>query len=317
MPTGLGDDTIAQFNTLVLLHTDVARIPPTDAYVCYSQDQVFGPLGMLGPTLAGVRDMLGARLETEAGTWSYPSGPNVTAFYANLGDPSNGDSRASLPLADVTPAVGAHPLVLSGVLDAVAEQVLLAPEFRGDDPSAPDVVTGPSVAGVFAAVATVGQTLTLVTSPDDLDMIPLDPLARSRLEADLAAGQIVVIPVKPVDLGGSPVLGWWIVDPATGRTRDELQSGLAGASTSVRTRSGVLFGNSPGYTFLVRAIMWVAANARWFACLGLAAGAAFVFTGAMIGLADTAAAGGSLAKMALAGALAGGAIAGATIGCIG
>jgi hypothetical protein len=204
--------------------------------------------------------------------------------------------------------------VLSGVLDAVAEQMLLAPEFRGDDVNDPDFITGHSVAGVFAAAASAGQAVTLVTSPDDLAMIALDPLARSRLEAELATGWIVVIPAEPVDLGGAPVLGWWLVDPATGHTRDELQSGLAGASTSVRTRPGLLFGNSPGYTFLMRAIAFLNENAHIFACLGLASAGSFVFTGSMLRLADSAAAG-NLGGAAAA-AIVGGAMPGAVaVGC--
>ena len=75
----------------------------------------------------------------------------------------------------------------------------------------------------------------------------------------------------------SPVFGWWIVDPVTGRTRDELHNGLAGAGTTVRIRPGVQFGNMPGYTFLQRAIMWIVAKGKVFLCIGI-----LVFWGAFI-----------------------------------
>ena len=326
MPTDIGDDTLEQFNELTIIHTDVARIPPTDALVRYSQDQVFGPVGMLGSTLAGLRDMLGIRLESDAGVWSYPSAPNLTVFHVSAPDAGGSATiladllhrdRMSLPFTDVSPATTMHPLVLSGVLDAVAEQLLLAPEFRGDDPVDPDFAIGHSVAGLFDEAATVGRPIRLVTTAADLDAIEADPISRGYLTAAVTSGQVIVVPVAPVDLDGTPVLGWWMIDPATGRTRDQLDNGMSGASLGFPGRVAMSRSVAAGeYTFLQRAIMWVAANARWFACLGLAAGAAFVFTGAMIRLADTAAAGGSLARMAAAGAFGAGGIAGATIGCI-
>jgi len=329
VPTEIGDDTLEQFSVLTVIHTDVARIPPTNAFVRFGRDGVFGALGVLGPALAGFRDMLGIAVETEAGFWSYPSAPNLTAFHASGADPATGEGQAriqadllhrqrtSLPLAGAAPTSSVHPLVLSGVLDAVAEQMLLAPETRGQTADASAFATGPSVFGIFAQVADGGPEVRVVTSSADLDGIEADPQSRGYLSAALAAGQIVLVPVAPVDLGGEPVLGWWIVDPATGRTRDQLQNGMAGATTGFPGRASMNLAAAEEYSFLVRAIMWVAANARWFACLGLAAGAAFVFTGAMLRLADAAAAGAGLGQLAAYGGFGGGAVAGATIGCIG
>jgi hypothetical protein len=328
VPTALGADTVEQFNTLIVIHTDVARIPPTDAFVRYGQDEIFGPVGLLGPALAGYRDLLGVRLEAEAGTWSYPSAPNVTVFSAKPGDDASGDGRAtltadllyrqrtSLPLSGVTPATAVHPLVLSGVLDAVAEQVLLAPEARGADLASSSIGTGPSVAGIFAAAIADGQTPRLVTTPGDLAGIPLDPVARSRIEGELTTGRVVIIPVEAVDIGGIPSLGWWIVDPATGQTRDELQGGLAGASTSVRTGRAVAYGNSPGWTFLLRAVAFFERNAALFACIGGASAASFMFTGSLILLADAASGVGSMAAASAAVVVGGGgSIAGWALAC--
>jgi hypothetical protein len=277
VPTDIGDDTVDAFNVVTIIHTDVARISPTAAFVRYSQDELFGSLGVLGPALAGFRDILGATLEAEAGYWSYPSAPNVTVFHAGAPD---GDSlatiradllhrvRTSLPLIDVTPAAGVHPLVLSGVLDAVAEQLSLAPETRGETGETPSVDAGPAIATVFAEAAAAGVQVRVVSRVDDLAAIVADPLSRRWMETALASGQVVVVPEMAVELGGTPVLGWWIVDPVTGRTRDQLSTGMAGAATAFRIRPEELFDTAPGWTFLLRAIAWVKENARHFVCLG-------------------------------------------------
>lgn len=287
VPTDIGDDTIEQFNVLTVIHTDVARIPPTDAFVRYGQDGVFGPLGMLGPALAGFRDALGADIETDAGYWSYPSAPNITVFHVTSGDPARPDAparievdllhrqRTSVALTDVTPAANVHPLVLSGVLDAVAEQMLLAPETRGESPDSPGLDTGPTIATVFAAAAETGIPLRLVTSPADLGAIELDPASAGYLTAALDAGLVAIVPETPVQVGDTRVIGWWTVDPLTGRTRDLLQNGMASASASWEPAQAVAYGNAPGYSFLVRAVMWVAARSRAFICLGI--GVAFGF----------------------------------------
>jgi len=280
VPTGIGDDTLDQFNTLTLIHTDVARMPSTDDAVRYSTDEVFGALGMLGPSLANLRDALGPRIETTAGAWSYPSAPNITVFQMTA--PDSGGSltlaadllyrdRTSLPLANTTPGSDIHPLVLSGVLDAVAEHLLLAPETRGDTAGSPGFTTGPSVAGLFATAAQSGIRVRLLATTSDLAGLTFDAMTQARLAAILERGDVIVIPEAPVEIGGSPVLGWWIVDPATGRTRDELEDGTAGASTTGRSAPAVLFGNAPGYTFLDRAIAWFVAHRKAFTCLGVLA----------------------------------------------
>ena len=296
VPTGIGDDTLEQFNVVTVIHTAVGRIPPTDAFVRFGRDEVFGALGILGPALAGFRDMLGASVETNAGYWSYPSAPNVAVFHVTGGNPDTGETqstvradllyrhRASLPLADVAAAPAVHPLVLSGVLDAVAEHMLLAPETRGDPANTPGLETGPTVAGIFAAAAETGTAVRLITASADLAAVAADPASAGYLSTALDAGLVVVVPEAPVDIGGVPTLGWWIVDPATGRTRDQLQIGMASASAGWDAARVVAGGNLPGYSFLTRAIAWVVANSRALACFGAAVAFGLIASTTILGV---------------------------------
>ncbi len=296
VPTGLGDDTLEQFNSLTVIHTDVARIAPAYAFARFRADDIFGALGMLGPALAGFRDILGVREEAAIGYWSYPSAPNITVFHAA---PPSAESdgakasltadlvyrrRTSLPLMDVAPSATVHPLVLSGVLDAVAEQMLLAPETRGESPETPSYATGPSISGIFEVAVTSGLDVTVLTSVADLGEIEADAASRSYLTTALNAGLYVVVPEQPVERDGEPVLGWWIVDPVTGRTRDQLHNGMSNVSTVLSAPRLAAIQPLGEHSFVTRAIAWFVANSRAFLCVGLGVSFAFGFANSAIRL---------------------------------
>jgi len=239
VPTGLGDDTLEQFNSLTVIHTDVARIAPAYAFARFRADDIFGALGTLGPALAGFRDLLGVREEAAIGYWSYPSAPNITVFHAAPPSAESDGAKASLtadlvhrrrrslPLMNVAPSTTVHPLVLSGVLDAVAEQMLLAPETRGESPEVSSYATGPSISAIFEDAVASGVDVKVLTSATDLDEVEADAASQGYMTAALDAGLYVVVPEQPVERDGEPVLGWWIVDPVTGRTRDQLHNGMS------------------------------------------------------------------------------------------
>jgi hypothetical protein len=221
-------------------------------------------------------------------------------------------ARTSLPLDDVRPGSTVHPLVLSGVLDAVAEHMLLVPELRGEESGA-TLATGPSVIAVFTAAAAAGQAIRVLTDAEDLDLLIADPWSRSSLEAALATGHIIVVPEAPVEIDGETVLGWWIIDPATGRTRDQLSNGMAGAATDVRGRPVMVLVDELEYTFLQRAVAWLAAHAKVFACLGYQAFILYLMSVAFQRAKDAAAAGNAEAALVhlLAGTVGGTGFAGA------
>jgi hypothetical protein len=84
-------------------------------------------------------------------------------------------------------------------------------------------------------------------------------------------GAIVIVPEQPVDLNGTPVSGWWVIDPLTGRTWDQLQNGKGSASTTipVSRRSAVAQDTLAWYA---RWAQYMAENVEFFACLGLTLG---------------------------------------------
>lgn len=324
VPTGLGDDTLEQFNVLTIIHTDVARMSPTTAFAKFGADDVFGALGMLGPTLAGFRDTLGIQEEAAIGSWSYPSAPNITVFHVATATSESDDAKArltadlvhrrrtSLPLSDVAPSATVHPLVLSGVLDAVAEQMLLAPETRGESPETSSYATGPSIGGIFEAAVQSGLEVRVLTSAADLGEVEADAASQGYITAALNAGLYVVVPEQPVEGNGEPVLGWWIVDPATGRTRDQIQNGMSNASTALSGRRLAAIQAIGEHSFVTRAIAWFVANSRAFLCVGLGVAFAFGFANSAIRLGN----GSDDVGAVISGGLGGAAAGGAAIACL-
>ncbi len=231
---GIAADMPDSSDTLTLLHVEVARTPLESAVMRAAVDDTFGPLGTLGPSLSALRDTLGMEVEARSGTWSYPDAPNVTAFTiaSGMGQPGGIASdllyrhRRVLPLAGNVTEAAAHPEVLSGVLDAVAEQVLLS----GGLPDHDGVTAGPAVGGLFTAAAEAGIPIRAIVDADGMAALDLDAESRQRIAAALDAGLIVVTPETPIELDGNPARGWWTIDPTTGQTRDQIQDGRAGAS---------------------------------------------------------------------------------------
>jgi hypothetical protein len=58
----------------------------------------------------------------------------------------------------------------------------------------------------------------------------------------LAAGWIVIVPERSVELDGVARSGWWLIDPATGWTRDELDTGKGSASFRFVDSTGMRYG---------------------------------------------------------------------------
>jgi hypothetical protein len=47
----------------------------------------------------------------------------------------------------------------------------------------------------------------------------------------LSAGWVAIAPRTPVHLGGAERVGWWLVDPASGRTTDQMDDGRGVSAT--------------------------------------------------------------------------------------
>jgi hypothetical protein len=266
-------DTIVQFNRFIALSVDVARIPGGYALAHSLADPTMGSIHLFGPSLATNRDNLGIRHEADAGYWSYPSGPNVTAFAFAVEKKDPGRSSISVDILHRqrtshrfgnTPAdTSIHPLVLSGVLDAVAEHMLLLSGTYPGDTSG----SSPVSAGVVfeQAAAHEIEVATVITSAD-LDALDLPDSARVQIQESLAAGSIVIIPRQPVEVANQPLMAWWVVDPDTGRTLDRMGNGTGGASARFTTPANIAYASD--MPFYARWIEWITANAKLIGCIG-------------------------------------------------
>ncbi len=177
-----------------------------------------------------VRDAIDAQVALDAGARTFDDGPNIVS----LSVIPNGDSEASkadvgldiwirshgvLPLTGSTLSAAQSRLV-AGVTDHVAEQFAVG--SLADTSGAPKATIG--VSDVFAAAASQGIP-TVVLNGTAPQTLPYDAPATSLIKDALAAGDVVVVPAKPVTVGGSPRIGWWTVDPSTGDTTDVMDTG--------------------------------------------------------------------------------------------
>ncbi len=250
VPDDLFEDLIAGFDGLTVLHVDIARIPGMYAIARTLEGDPFGEIGVLGPSLGFLRDGMGVAEEGAFGYWSYPSVPNVTAITVTPAAPGAEDERirlaadlihrhrTTLPLSDVNQIADVHPQVLSGILDTVAERVLLAPETRslGDPAAAGSIAEAPSIGAVFMQADEEDVGIRVLQSAADLMQVSIGPSSGILMTRSLDSGAILVAPAQPVELDGAELYGWWVVDPATGHTFDQFPDGRGSASTLIPGR---------------------------------------------------------------------------------
>lgn len=237
--TGL--QVIAELSSLTLLAFESSIVPGSVVVANASAIENFGALYLIGPSFASYRHALGTALEQPNGSRSFVSSPNLVAFSIGRDDPSVADGPVSMTM-DILhrqPTViatgepkseGVHPLVRAGVLDQVAEQVLLDPVLRGA--SEPDM-SALSVGTVFAEAAKNGVPFAVVTDAASLGRVTVSAEAVIRVTKALEKGLVVIVPEQPVEIAGKAVSAWWLVNPTTGRTRDETEQGRGFASGGV------------------------------------------------------------------------------------
>lgn len=197
------------------------------------------------------RDRLQVEVASVHGSRWYHDEPNLTAAILEPAEADAGqfNLRVSLdllhqgygvlPIAGATPT--AHPRVLAGVLAHVAERT--GAEAGAElTPEAP-VPVG-SVGQVFEEAARAGIAIrTLTPQTADLSSLAVSDAAKARIGEALAAGYLVVVPERAVALGGIKQVGWWQVDPKTGRTFDLMENGR-GADLGEET---VILVNGPAW----------------------------------------------------------------------
>jgi len=85
---------------------------------------------------------------------------------------------------------------------------------------------------IFAAAKANGIQVVTLAPTDDLaataSLGAVDGVTQ-LIQADLDAGRTVVVPERQVEIEGTPRIGWWTIDPATGQIIDRMDTGGSAA----------------------------------------------------------------------------------------
>jgi hypothetical protein len=270
-----GKATVAELAGLTVVSVDLARLPSLYAARDTRSADLLGDLHLFGASLGALRTAIGFPREAEGGYQSYPAAPCLSALEVRLIDAADAAAgvevaadllhqrRALAPLAGTSP--GGSPHVLAGVLDQVAEQVLIEPLAGADAGN----VVAPTVGMVFAEAARAGVEIVAVTDPAALDSLGHGADAVARMRAAVEAGLAVVVPAAPVSIGGREVAGWWLVDPVSGRVRDEMDNGRGYAGARLALAA------APDYAALLNNVRrWAGPYTALGRCLAIVVAAA-------------------------------------------
>jgi hypothetical protein len=182
------------------------------------------------------RDAMSAMLTPARGVRTFLDAPNVAAWRYTLDGTTASNLVATLGLDLLHRSYGqlavagaqpqAPPGVIAGVMSHVAERIAggagLPPDaLPAGIPDAPLI----SVGAIFEEAAAQGIDIVVLRGSEPPDDLSLGPEAAARLRAALADGWVAILPERPVTLDGRERLGWWLVEPATGRTIDQLADG--------------------------------------------------------------------------------------------
>jgi hypothetical protein len=183
------------------------------------------------------RDVVSQSRAPATGFRAYRDEPNVTAFVmaktATAGAVTETATfdilhrgSAVRPLAGGSGPAGAHPLLTEGILAHVIERAMV--EVSAVMPAELALPAGSStgVGRVFEEAARQGIAA-VVLRPGEADpaRLAIGEGARALIAAALEAGLVVIVPERPVALGGEERIGWWLVDSATGATEDQMDDG--------------------------------------------------------------------------------------------
>jgi hypothetical protein len=185
--------------------------PPADAKAAASL------LGSVKPICAPLYFLAAARHAWSSnGSRIYIDRPDVFTFH-QLG---SSDSAGNLGLeggfdivSNRVGILGSGPDAFSirleqGVLDTCIEAALGRSDDRFDN-----------AADVTARAAAQSIPCDVLHTADNVAPTMHSADIKARLKSEVAAGQIVLAPHRPIDAGGgSPVAAWWQIDPRTGTT---------------------------------------------------------------------------------------------------
>lgn len=197
-----------------------------------SEEPGVSALSLLADGYHAARDTLQIALAHDRGCRPFIDAPNLVACTlrpsaegVSLGLDIWHRSFGTLGLVDRQSEVS--PSLVAGLLAHVVERVTMG---DGVSPANADPgVVRMSVGSIFEMAAAQGLR-PRVLSESLPEGLPYGPEEISRLRTALERGLVVVVPEEAVVVDGRPRLGWWLVDPASGRAVDELVDGT-GQST--------------------------------------------------------------------------------------
>ena len=165
------------------------------------------------------------------GVDAFVDAPNLTALVASARVDETGElvaetaidiwhrSHGVLPIlgADIT----ATPAAIPGIAANVAERMV-----GGSGLGTPPPDGSVNVAQVFETAVADGQTIAAINDITAVESLPYTESAKATLRRALDDGWVAIAPERPVELGGAERVGWWLVDPATGRVADQMDNGM-------------------------------------------------------------------------------------------
>jgi hypothetical protein len=237
-----------------------AQLPVAYAFNDTKSLEIYGELPLAAAGISAFRHGLRIDAELSRGTHSWISEPQLMLTSVELTDPASSESGAVISIdllhqpatvvtAGAASGADVHPAVLEGILNQVAEESLLESSSENIPPER-GVTVDPGVSTLLARAADDGIDIIAVNNPDLLADLDLEPAAKVRLRAALAQGLIAVVPKRSVETDGVSRSGWWLIDPATGNTRDERDNGRGFAALSIPVGGEVRFGPIAEYTLL-------------------------------------------------------------------
>jgi large repetitive protein len=181
-----------------------------------------------------IRDVLTVENAQLSGQRFFIDEPNVAAVMQTESASTAGEKTSALlmdllhrhlvavPIDRLTEHT--HPYVAAGVFGHAVERAMI--ETAGVELLGLPGEDFISVGRVFDEAKRQGiPTVVLRSGAADLSRIAVDEAARARIEAAVTEGYVVIVPERPVALGGTERSGWWLVNPATGDTQDQLDDG--------------------------------------------------------------------------------------------
>lgn len=184
---------------------------------------------LVGLRLAAASTTLTRRLAAASGIAAVQSLPRIFIVSMSSDSPSTLEAAIDLRLDQVdawpypgnASSVSEHFQTARGIQNTALEGFFVERMLEGKEAA--------NTVNLIARVEGGQSAMQIFTAADAdrLDAIEgLSGYSRRLIEDSLQAGREVIVPSKPVMLAGRPRLGWWDLDPATGRVVGVMDDGM-------------------------------------------------------------------------------------------